>query len=280
MKSIRRKSTECQGLKEAYTSSIEVPIQKVDSSFSMLDLKGKQVKIFKRNGECKELINTLTVIEPTIKSEEDIPRAMSKLPKYQQLKDYLAKHMIDGLYMPQFRKCDGMSCCTKLNDILPRPVPAPALGSSKGKYLKSEDAFGKITTTEKDYPSLNTKDTTKNETPGFKYIASKFVATKNCSLCFKTRCIFFHNSKSNVKDERILEDILFSCGMVVSSDNLYASRSAKCVSKTEHAYYSWKSVSDLICVYCVSIDTDKVSCTEKNERIHYGLSCMSNLQRK
>ena len=129
MKSIRRKSTECQGLKEAYTSSIEVPIQKVDSSFSMLDLKGKQVKIFKPNRECKELINTLTVIEPTIKSEEDIPRAMSKLPKYQQLKDYLEKHMIDGLYMLQFRKCDGMCCCTKLNDILPPPVPTPALGS-------------------------------------------------------------------------------------------------------------------------------------------------------
>ena len=127
MKSLRRKPTECQGLKEAYTSSIEVPIQKVDNS--LLDLKGKQVKILKPNRECKELINTLPVIEPTSKSEEDIPRAMSKLPKYQQLKDYLEKHMIDGLYMLQFRKCDGMSCCTKLNDILPPPVPTPALGS-------------------------------------------------------------------------------------------------------------------------------------------------------
>ena len=99
MKSIRRKATECQGLNEAYTSSIEAPIQKVESSFSILDLKGKQVKIFKPNRDCKELINMLAVIEPTIKSEEDIPHAMSKLPKYQQLKDYLEKYMIDGLYM-------------------------------------------------------------------------------------------------------------------------------------------------------------------------------------
>ena len=49
----------------------------------MLNVKGKQVKIFKPNRDCKELINTLTIIEPTIKSVED----MSKLSKYQQLKD-------------------------------------------------------------------------------------------------------------------------------------------------------------------------------------------------
>ena len=91
--------------------------------------------------------------------------------------------MIDGLYKLQFRKCDDMSCCTKLNDILPPPVPAPVLGSSKEKYLKFEDTYGKITTTEKDCPSLNTKDTTKNETPGFKYIVSRVVATKNGSPC-------------------------------------------------------------------------------------------------
>ena len=263
MKSIRRKATECQGLKEAYTSSIEAPIQKVESSFSMLDLKGKQVKIFKTNRDCTEIINTLSVIEPTIKPEEDIPHAMSEVAKYQQLKDYLEKHMTDGLYMLQFRKCDDMSCCTKLNDILPPQVPAPVLGSSKQKYLKFEDTYGKITTTEKDCPSLNTKNTTKNETPGFKYIASRVVATKNCSLCFKTRCIFSHSSKLNVKDERILEDILFSCSMVISSDNLYASRSVKRVSKIEQAYYSWKSVSDLICVHCGSIEIDKVSSKEK-----------------
>ena len=113
-----------------------------------------------------------------------------------------------------------MSCCTKLNDVLPPPVPAPVLGSSNEKYLKFEDAYGKITTTEKDCPSLNTKDTTENETPGFKYIASRVVATKNCSLSSKTRCTFSHNRKLSVKDERILEDILFSCGMVISSNNL------------------------------------------------------------
>ena len=83
IKSIRRKATECQGLKEAYTSSIDAPIQKVESSFSMLDLKGKQVRIFKPNRDCKELIDTLNIIEPTIKSEKDIPHAMSKLSKYQ-----------------------------------------------------------------------------------------------------------------------------------------------------------------------------------------------------
>ena len=54
---------------------------------------------------------------------------MSKLPKYQQLKDYLERHMIDGLYMLQFRKCGDMGCCTKLNEILPPPVPAPVLES-------------------------------------------------------------------------------------------------------------------------------------------------------
>ena len=110
---------------------------------------------------------------------------------------------------------------------------------------------------------LTLKILLKNETPGFKYIASRVVATKNCSLCVKTRCTFSYNSQLSVKDERILEDILFSCGMIISSNNLYASRSVKCVSKIEHAYYSWKSVSDLICVHCGSIDIDKVSYKEK-----------------
>ena len=73
---------------------------------------------------------------------------------------------------------------------------------------------------------------------------------------FKGRCIFSRNSKLNVRDERILEDILLSCAMVISSDNLYAPRSVKCVSKIEHTYYSWKSVSNLICVHCGSIDID------------------------
>ena len=149
MKNICRKATECQGLKEVYTSSIEVPIQKLESSFSMLDLKEKQVKkqSFKPNHDCKELLNALTIIKPTIKLEEDTSLTMSKLPKYQQLKDYLERHMIDGSYMLQFRKCDDMSCCTKLNDILPPPVPAPVLGPSKEKYLNFEDTYGKIMTT-------------------------------------------------------------------------------------------------------------------------------------
>ena len=145
MKSSSKKATECQGLKEVYTSPIEAPIQKVESSFSMLDLKRKQVKIFKPNRDCKELLDTETTIEPTIISEEDILHAMSKLSKYQQLKDYLEKHMTDSLYMLRFRKCDDMSCCTKLNDVLPPPVPAPVLGPSKEKYLKFEDTYGKIT---------------------------------------------------------------------------------------------------------------------------------------
>ena len=98
----------------------------------------------------------LAVIEPTIKSEVDIPHAMLKLPKYQQLEDYLEKYMIDGLYM----WCDDMSCCTKLNNILPPPAPAPVLGSSNEKYLEFEETYGKITTAEKDCASLNTKDTT------------------------------------------------------------------------------------------------------------------------
>ena len=53
--------------------------------------------------------------------------------------------------------------------------------------------------------------------------------------------------------------------MVISSENLYASRNVKCVSKIEHAYYSWKSVGDLICVHCGSIDIDKVSHKEKTK---------------
>ena len=75
-----------------------------------------------------------------------------------------------------------MSCCTKLNEILPPPVPAPVLESWKEKYLQFEDTYGKITTTEKDCPSLNTKDTSKNEAPGFKYIVSRVVATRIAHL--------------------------------------------------------------------------------------------------
>ena len=51
--------------------------------------------------------------------------------------------------------------------------------------------------------------------------------------------------------------------MVISSENLYASRNEKYVPKIKHAFYSWKSVGDLICVHCGSIDIDKVSYQEK-----------------
>ena len=41
MKSVHRKATKCQGLNETFTSSIDASVQKVESSFSILDLKGK-----------------------------------------------------------------------------------------------------------------------------------------------------------------------------------------------------------------------------------------------
>ena len=64
--------------------------------------------------------------------------------------------------------------------------------------------------------------------------------------------------------------------MVISSDNLYASRSVKRVSKIEQPYYSWKSVSDLICVHCGSVEIDKVSSKEKtNEYTTVYPSCQT-----
>ena len=53
--------------------------------------------------------------------------------------------------------------------------------------------------------------------------------------------------------------------MAISSENLYASRNVKCVSKIDLAYYSQKSAVDLICIYCGSINIDKVSYKEKTK---------------
>ena len=98
-------------MKETYLSCIETPRRILKQSFEYLELKGKPVKTFEPNIEDSEVLTVLKSIEPLIENEGSIPHAQAKLKDYPALQKFLGRHMTDGLYLLQFRKCNDESCC-------------------------------------------------------------------------------------------------------------------------------------------------------------------------
>ena len=110
-RSLRTKADQQQGLKETYLICVEAPKRVVEQSFSYLELKGEPVKIFQGLCNFTEVTQALKFVEPKIVDEDSIPHSQSKLKDYPKLQAYLSKHMTDGLYLLQFRKCSDISCC-------------------------------------------------------------------------------------------------------------------------------------------------------------------------
>uniref|UniRef100_A0A7M5VAL2 Zinc finger PHD-type domain-containing protein n=2 Tax=Clytia hemisphaerica TaxID=252671 RepID=A0A7M5VAL2_9CNID len=257
MKGMRELNKKTQGMKQAYQSSIKTPIQIIEDSFSHLELKGKNIKIAKPNRDTSKIVAALKSIEPKIGTDEDIPRAMAKLPNFPSLKSYLEKHMKDGLYLIQFRKCDDLACCQRTIQDLPPHIPAPILSPDSNHYMKFNDLYGKIQTTEADCPSLNAATFSRSKkTSGFKYLASLVVSKIECSLCGKFRCVFSTNKMLKTDDQKLLEDLIYSCGALLDSSRLYASQALSCKSNIESSLYATKFGKPPPCFHCGSMEVD------------------------
>ena len=239
MKAIREKSQHEQGLQEADPlASIENARKEIENSFSRLELKRKKVKTFLPTRNSREVVDALKDIDPTITADQLIPHSRSKLKKFPRLQRYFDKHLTEGLYLLQFRKCDDKNCCTIKNDPLPPLIPAPVMAPDGEHYLAFDDLNGKVQTTEKDCPSLRVKvSQKKKDNSSFKFISSRVVAVLECSLCRKLCCVFNMNSIITVDGQRELDDIIFSCGAILNSKSLYMARHLKCASPVENAYH-------------------------------------------
>ena len=154
MKALQSKADQLIGFKETFMSSTEHSRQFAESSFSGLELKGKQLKIFQPSRSDSEIINALHKIEPLIKDDGSIPHLQAKLHEYPSLEKYFEAHMKEGLYLLQFQKCMDDNCCMLIVEPLPSPIPAPVLAPDGLYYLPFDDLYGKATTTEEFCPSL------------------------------------------------------------------------------------------------------------------------------
>ena len=117
MKRLIYKSNEHQGLKETYLASLDKPRKILEDTFHFLELKGKCVKVFKPNKNVNEVVQTLNRIESLITQENDIPHAQGKLKKFPSLHKYFEDHLIEGLYMLQFRKCEMRHVASKIKKV-------------------------------------------------------------------------------------------------------------------------------------------------------------------
>ena len=239
MKAIREKSQHEQGLQEADPlASIENARKEIENSFSRLELKGKKVKTFLPTRNSREVVDALKDIDPTITADQLIPYSRSKLKKFPSLQRYFDRHLAEGLYLLQFRKCNEKNCCTIKNHPLLPLIPAPVMAPDGEHYLAFDDLYGKVQTTEKDCPSLRVKvSQKKKDNSSFKFISSRVVAVLECSLCRKLCCVFNMNSIITVDGQRELDDIIFSCGAILNSKSLYMARHLKCASPVENAYH-------------------------------------------
>ena len=77
---------------------------------------------------------------------------------------FFDKHLAEGLYLLQFRKCDDKNCFTIKTDPLPPPITAPVMHPDGQHYLAIDDVYGKVQTTKKDCPSLSVKVSQKSTT--------------------------------------------------------------------------------------------------------------------
>ena len=243
MKRPRDKSNEHQGLKETYLASLEKPRKVLEDTFHFLELKGKRLKVFKPNKNVNEVVQTLNRMEPLITQENDIPHAQAKLKNFPSLHKYFGDHLIEGLYMLQFRKCEDETCCIRKKESLPPPVPAPVLSADGEHYLPFEDTCRKLSTTDRDCSSLQQKHNKPkpNTKQNFKFLGSRVVTVLECVQCKKSRCIFSMQSQLTPSNQQLLEDIIFTCGMLLDSKSLYTATNLNCNCLIEYAYYESKS---------------------------------------
>ena len=121
-------------------SSIERSKHLVRSSFSGLELKGKQLKIFQRSRSDSEIINAFQNIERLIINDGSISYSQAKLHEYSPLKKHFEAHMKEGLNLLQFRKCIKDDCCKLIVELLPS-MPAPVLAPYGLHYLPFDDIY-------------------------------------------------------------------------------------------------------------------------------------------
>lgn len=145
--------------------------------------------------------------------------------------------MKDGLYLLQFRKCEDETCCHRIVPDLHPNVPAPILQPNGEQYVKSQDLYGKVETTERYCPSLMANESRSRKQEGFKYLASRVAATLKCSLCNKPCCIYSMLCSLGVTVAQLLEDFIYSCGASLLSKILYTSPEMICKGSVERTHY-------------------------------------------
>ena len=91
---------------------------------------------------------------------------------------------------------------------------------------------------------------------GFKYLASRVVATFKCSLCNKPLCIYSVSCSLGVTGAQLLEDFIYSWGGSLPSKILYTSPKITYRSSVETTYYKAKFNPKAVCVHCGAEDTD------------------------
>ena len=182
------------------------------------------------------VVKVLGSIEPKNK-KEDIAHGLSKLKNYPDLESYLEKHITDGLYLSQFRKCEDETCCQRIVLDLHPYVSAPILQPNGEQYVKFQDLYGKVETTERYGPSLMANESRSRKQEKFKYLASHVAATLKCSLCNKPCCIYSMSCSLGVTGAQLLEDFIYSCGASLPSKILCFSPEMTCRSSVERTYY-------------------------------------------
>lgn len=94
-----RATTMClfQCLKEVHWASLQNLIKIAELSFEQLDLKGKRFNIFQPNRDASVLIDALSLIEPKITADSEVPHKRASLSEYPGLEQFLEKHLTKGL---------------------------------------------------------------------------------------------------------------------------------------------------------------------------------------
>ena len=88
-----------------------------------------------------------------------------------------------------------------------------------------------------------------NTKQNFKFLGSRVVAVLECAQYEKARCIFSMQSQLTPPNQQLLEDIIFTCRMLLDSTSLYTATNLSCNCLIENAYYGFKS-TEVVCAHC------------------------------
>ena len=151
-------------------------------------------------------------------------------------------------------------------ESLPPSVPAPVFSTGGEHYLPFEDTYGKLPTTDKNCPSLQQKHNKPkpNTKQNFKFLGSRVVTVLECVQCKKSRCIFSMQSQLTPSNQQLLEDIIFTCGMLLDSKSLYTATNLNCNCLIENVYYGSKSTKSNIkmffsvCQHCFNKEKKEI----------------------